>query len=701
MSMLLLQTFLLMLTAFFLGALVACLVKSTFFDVAADQPAQAIPIPAPIAQPRPASVMPQPPPRPAPEAVRPKIETVARPVSAPSMPLPDAQRFERALKEQTAASVTAATPPASTQAATPASAPKPPVTVTTAPIVPATPAAPVVAPPAPAAARPSTAVPAVPRVEVKQPEPLKPAVPAASPPAAAATVSAPQPVPTPAPAPAPAPAVRLDLGSAAAVAAAAAMAAARARPAEAAPKVEAAPARPAPVTVTPPSAVAPAPAPRPIMPAAAGSSGPASVSAQVSMPAPADDLTHIRAIDTALQGRLNALGVRRFEDIARWSAADVQRLRADSGIGARVATENWIEQAQILAKGGTTEYARRRAAAGKGVAMAAPSPNVGVAAPLKTSVAAPLSAPASAPAPVKAVEAAPKPVAAAPAPSAPATPAFELPRSGAQAAAAAAAAIAAAAAASARRSEAATTPPAPSTATTAAAPGASSVSAPGAVAARDDLQRIHGINAEVEKLLNAQGVTRFTQITGWSAADTDRFNGLLGTPGRISRENWIEQAAVLASGTAGTYARRSDLASRPVEADASRPARLADALRERESASKAPEPQRAPAAARPDLSNLRSVRSEALRGDVAGSGAAVDDLKRIRGIGVLIEKKLNSLGVSSYEQVANWTGADIDRISQILDFKGRIERENWVEQSRILASGGQTEFSRRVDKGDA
>ncbi|MEQ1709943.1 MAG: hypothetical protein ABL908_00920, partial [Hyphomicrobium sp.] len=138
MSMLLLQTFLLMLTAFFLGALVACLVKSTFFDVAADRPAEVIPVPAPMAQPRPAAVMPQPPPRPAPEAVRPKIETVARPASAPSMPLPDAQRFERALKEQTAASVTAATPQATTAAtppaSTPAVAPKPPVTVTTAPI---------------------------------------------------------------------------------------------------------------------------------------------------------------------------------------------------------------------------------------------------------------------------------------------------------------------------------------------------------------------------------------------------------------------------------------------------------------------------------------------------------------------------------------------------------------------------------------
>lgn len=78
----------------------------------------------------------------------------------------------------------------------------------------------------------------------------------------------------------------------------------------------------------------------------------------------------------------------------------------------------------------------------------------------------------------------------------------------------------------------------------------------------------------------------------------------------------------------------------------------------------------------------------------------LDDLKRIRGIGVLIEKKLNSMGVTRYEQIAKWTSTDIDRVSHVLDFRGRIERENWVEQARILASGGQTEFSRRADRGE-
>jgi len=67
---------------------------------------------------------------------------------------------------------------------------------------------------------------------------------------------------------------------------------------------------------------------------------------------------------------------------------------------------------------------------------------------------------------------------------------------------------------------------------------------------------------------------------------------------------------------------------------------------------------------------------------------------------VLIEKKLNQMGIVAYAQIANWTAVEIDRVSQSLDFKGRIERENWVEQARILASGGTTEFSRRVDRGE-
>jgi predicted flap endonuclease-1-like 5' DNA nuclease len=90
-----------------------------------------------------------------------------------------------------------------------------------------------------------------------------------------------------------------------------------------------------------------------------------------------------------------------------------------------------------------------------------------------------------------------------------------------------------------------------------------------------------------------------------------------------------------------------------------------------------------------ELLERRSVRA-----------TVIDDLKRIRGIGVLIEKRLNAAGVTTYEQIASWGADDIERISMMLDFKERIQKENWVEQARILAAGGFTEFSRRVDRGE-
>jgi predicted flap endonuclease-1-like 5' DNA nuclease len=209
--------------------------------------------------------------------------------------------------------------------------------------------------------------------------------------------------------------------------------------------------------------------------------------------------------------------------------------------------------------------------------------------------------------------------------------------------------------------------------------------------ARDKLQRISGIDAGIEDLLSEAGVTRYSQIAQWAPADVQRFDKEVGASGRIARENWVEQAQILSRCGDTAYSREFD---RSHDADASPllPAKLADAIREnaaklQEAARRDPEP--GPEDASRVGSHNRVVRS-----------ATAEDLKRIRGIGVLIERRLNSMGVTSYEQIANWTAADIERVSQTLDFKGRIERENWVEQARILASGGTTEFSRRVDRGE-
>lgn len=61
-----------------------------------------------------------------------------------------------------------------------------------------------------------------------------------------------------------------------------------------------------------------------------------------------------------------------------------------------------------------------------------------------------------------------------------------------------------------------------------------------------------------------------------------------------------------------------------------------------------------------------------------------DDLTRISGIGPAIQKKLRGLKITTYDQIAAFTPADIERVSKVLSFQGRVERENWVEQAMEL-----------------
>ncbi len=227
---------------------------------------------------------------------------------------------------------------------------------------------------------------------------------------------------------------------------------------------------------------------------------------------------------------------------------------------------------------------------------------------------------------------------------------------------------------------------------------------PAAAPARDNLRRISGIDSQIDELLRSQGVTRYSDIAQWTPADLARFDRLVGSGGRIQQENWVEQAQILSRGGDTAFSRDYDRSSGAGSDGSGTPA---PAEPMPESAPPAPPPPK------PDLGSLRSLRGQD-RSEEPGPEAALlaasqnkitrtpssNDLKRIRGVGVLIEKKLNSMGVVSYEQIANWTAQDIDRVSQQLDFKGRIERENWVEQARILASGGATEFSRRFDGGE-
>lgn len=79
--------------------------------------------------------------------------------------------------------------------------------------------------------------------------------------------------------------------------------------------------------------------------------------------------------------------------------------------------------------------------------------------------------------------------------------------------------------------------------------------------------------------------------------------------------------------------------------------------------------------------------------------SAGDDLRKIKGVGPKLVALLHSLGVTGYAQIAAWDEADIDRIdAQLGTFAGRIRRDNWVEQARLLSGGDTAAYEAKFGK---
>jgi predicted flap endonuclease-1-like 5' DNA nuclease len=91
-------------------------------------------------------------------------------------------------------------------------------------------------------------------------------------------------------------------------------------------------------------------------------------------------------------------------------------------------------------------------------------------------------------------------------------------------------------------------------------------------------------------------------------------------------------------------------------------------------------------------------RPEALS---APKGGKADNLKEIKGVGPKLEAMLNDMGFYHFDQIANWDPNEVAWVdANIKGFKGRVSRDNWVDQAKTLASGGETEFSKRARDGD-
>ena len=69
----------------------------------------------------------------------------------------------------------------------------------------------------------------------------------------------------------------------------------------------------------------------------------------------------------------------------------------------------------------------------------------------------------------------------------------------------------------------------------------------------------------------------------------------------------------------------------------------------------------------------------------APQGAA-DDLKKITGIGPALERKLNALGVTRLDQIAEFSDEDAEKVDAALSFKGRVSRDDWVGQAKALTT---------------
>lgn len=88
----------------------------------------------------------------------------------------------------------------------------------------------------------------------------------------------------------------------------------------------------------------------------------------------------------------------------------------------------------------------------------------------------------------------------------------------------------------------------------------------------------------------------------------------------------------------------------------------------------------------------KAAEPKAAKAEPAGAAAAEgardsSNLSLIAGIGPTIEKKLRGAGITSWEQIAGWTAEQIETLDKELALRGRITREEWVEQAKELLAG--------------
>jgi predicted flap endonuclease-1-like 5' DNA nuclease len=156
---------------------------------------------------------------------------------------------------------------------------------------------------------------------------------------------------------------------------------------------------------------------------------------------------------------------------------------------------------------------------------------------------------------------------------------------------------------------------------------------------KDDLKKLDGLGASMEKRFNSAGVFKFTQIASFNPTDEKLLNDLLELPkDKIQKANWVSQARKLSNREEDPQIILSRIGNRKDHVDFNR---IGEA-----------------------------------------SPTKKDNLQVIKGIGPFIEKKLNAIGIYHFRQIAYFNEEDIEEINDIIELgAGHIKTDDWVGQA--------------------
>ena len=112
-------------------------------------------------------------------------------------------------------------------------------------------------------------------------------------------------------------------------------------------------------------------------------------------------------------------------------------------------------------------------------------------------------------------------------------------------------------------------------------------------------------------------------------------------------------------------------------------------------------PVEAAPAAQPLMAAADAAPAAQPKGLAAARDGKADDLKTIEGIGPVLEKLCHDLGIYHFDQIAAWGPAEVAWMdSNLKGFKGRVTRDKWVAQARIICTDGIEAFRIRAKTND-